>query len=90
MTMKICCISWDLFSSFLATTDTFLIISDIPHHYHHIIHDNDDSLVLMIIMVTKVMMMMMLKAGWSMVELAEVADVVETDGDQRNHCNLPS
>ena len=44
----------------------------------------------MIIMVTKVMVMMMLKAGWSMVELAEVADVVETDGDQRNHCNLPS
>ena len=42
---------------------------------------------LMIKMMTKVMMM---KAGWSMVELAEVADVVETDGDQRNHCNLPS
>ena len=26
----------------------------------------------------------------SMVEVAGVADVVETDGDQRNHCNLPS
>ena len=32
------------------------------------------------------MMMVMGGAWWSG---AEVADVVETDGDQRNYCNLP-